>query len=134
MLEVYKQIARAADSSAAVLISGESGVGKELVARAIHNHGGRAREPFVAINCGAIADTLLESELFGHQRGSFTGAVADHKGVFEQAGGGTLDDRRHDRRAAVRLLRVLEAAKSARLAPTVGVCRGSRDCSDQRRA
>ncbi len=111
MLEVYKQVAHAADSSAPVLIVGESGVGKELVARAIHGHSKRAREPFVAINCGAIADTLLESELFGHQRGSFTGAVSDHKGVFEQAGGGTvLLDEIGDTTAAlqVRLLRVLE--------------------------
>jgi DNA-binding NtrC family response regulator len=111
MLEVYKQIAHAADSSAPVLIIGESGVGKELVARAIHGHSQRAREPFVGINCGAIADTLLESELFGHQRGSFTGAVFDHKGVFEQAGGGTvLLDEIGDTTAAlqVRLLRVLE--------------------------
>ena len=111
MLEVYKQIAHAADSSAPVLIVGESGVGKELVARAIHGHSKRAREPFVGINCGAIADTLLESELFGHQRGSFTGAVADHKGVFEQAGGGTvLLDEIGDTTPAlqVRLLRVLE--------------------------
>src|SRR6195256_3247847 len=111
MLEVYKQVAHAADSSAPVLIIGESGVGKELVARAIHDHGARAREPFVAINCGAIADTLLESELFGHQRGSFTGAVADHKGVFEQAGKGTvLLDEIGDTTPAlqVRLLRVLE--------------------------
>jgi len=111
MLEVYKQVAHAADSSAPVLIVGESGVGKELVARAIHGHSRRAREPFVGINCGAIADTLLESELFGHQRGSFTGAVADHKGVFEQAGGGTvLLDEIGDTTAAlqVRLLRVLE--------------------------
>src|SRR5580765_3887175 len=111
MLDVYKQVAHAADSSAPVLIIGESGVGKELVARAIHHHGARAREPFVAINCGAIADTLLESELFGHQRGAFTGAVADHKGVFEQAGAGTvLLDEIGDTTAAlqVRLLRVLE--------------------------
>ena len=111
MLEVYKQVAHAADSSAPVLIVGESGVGKELVARAIHGHSKRAREPFVGINCGAIADTLLESELFGHQRGSFTGAVSDHKGVFEQAGGGTvLLDEIGDTTAAlqVRLLRVLE--------------------------
>lgn len=111
MLEVYKQVAHAADSSAPVLIIGESGVGKELVARAIHDNSSRAREPFVAINCGAIADTLLESELFGHRRGSFTGAVADHKGVFEQAGGGTvLLDEIGDTTPAlqVRLLRVLE--------------------------
>jgi DNA-binding NtrC family response regulator len=111
MLEVYKQVAHAADSSAPVLIVGESGVGKELVARAIHDHGTRAREPFVAINCSAIADTLLESELFGHQRGAFTGAVADHKGVFEQTGKGTvLLDEIGDTTPAlqVRLLRVLE--------------------------
>jgi DNA-binding NtrC family response regulator len=111
MLEVYKQVAHSADSSAPVLIIGESGVGKELVARAIHDHGARGREPFVAINCGAIADTLLESELFGHQRGAFTGAVADHKGVFEQAGKGTvLLDEIGDTTPAlqVRLLRVLE--------------------------
>jgi DNA-binding NtrC family response regulator len=111
MLEVYKQIAHAADSSAPVLLVGESGSGKELVARAIHSHSKRAREPFVGINCGAIADTLLESELFGHQRGAFTGAVSDHKGVFEQAGGGTvLLDEIGDTTAAlqVRLLRVLE--------------------------
>ncbi|MES1255253.1 MAG: sigma-54 dependent transcriptional regulator [Acidobacteriota bacterium] len=111
MLEVYKQIAHAADSTAPVLVIGENGAGKELVARAIHAHGKRARDPFVAVNCGAIADTLLESELFGHQRGSFTGAVADHKGVFEQAGSGTvLLDEIGDTTPAlqVRLLRVLE--------------------------
>lgn len=111
MLEVYKQVAHAADSAAPVLIVGESGAGKELVARAIHSHSTRAREPFVGINCGAIADTLLESELFGHQRGSFTGAVSDHKGLFEQAGDGTvLLDEIGDTTAAlqVRLLRVLE--------------------------
>jgi DNA-binding NtrC family response regulator len=111
MLDLYKQIAHAADAAAPVLIIGESGVGKELVARAIHGHSARAREPFVGINCGAIADTLLESELFGHARGAFTGAVVDHKGVFEQAGGGTvLLDEIGDTTPAlqVRLLRVLE--------------------------
>jgi DNA-binding NtrC family response regulator len=114
MLDVYKQIAHAADSAVPVLVIGESGVGKELVARAIHEHSGRSRDPFVAINCGAIADTLLESELFGHRRGSFTGAVSDHKGVFEQAGVGTVFlDEIGDTTAAlqVRLLRVLEESE-----------------------
>ncbi len=90
MLEVYKLIARAADCDVPVLITGESGTGKELAARAIHGHGPRARQPIVAVNCGAIIETLLESELFGHMRGSFTGAVSDTKGLFEQAGSGTL--------------------------------------------
>lgn len=90
MLEVYKQIALAADSSTPVLVIGESGTGKELVARAIHDYGKGAARPFVAVNCGALAETLLESELFGHVRGSFTGAVADKKGLFEQAVGGTI--------------------------------------------
>ena len=111
MLEVYKQIARAADSSAPVLIQGESGTGKELVARAIHAHGRRGSRPFVAVNCGAIAETLLDSELFGHTRGSFTGAVADRRGLFEQAGDGTifLDEIGETTPALqVKLLRVLE--------------------------
>src|SRR6266480_6185867 len=89
MLEVYKTVARVAPTKSTVLILGESGTGKELIARAIHEHSPRANQPFVAVDCGALTETLLESELFGHVRGSFTGAVADKKGVFEEAQGGT---------------------------------------------
>jgi two-component system, NtrC family, response regulator AtoC len=89
MLEVYKTVARVAPTKSTVLILGESGTGKELIARAIHEHSPRANQAFVAVDCGALTETLLESELFGHVRGSFTGAVADKKGVFEEAQGGT---------------------------------------------
>lgn len=90
MLEVYKMIARVSDSPAAVLVTGESGTGKELVARAIHTHSPRAAAPFVAVNCGALTETLLESELFGHVKGSFTGATGSKRGIFEHAGEGTV--------------------------------------------
>lgn len=90
MIELYKEIARVAPSRSTVLIMGESGTGKELVARAIHKHSPRAAQNFVAVNCGALTETLLEAELFGHVRGSFTGAVADRKGLWEEAAGGTL--------------------------------------------
>jgi len=89
MVEVYKTVARVAPTHSTVLLLGESGTGKELVARAIHQHSLRARRPFVAVDCGALTETLLESELFGHVRGAFTGAIIDKKGVFEEAQGGT---------------------------------------------
>jgi two-component system NtrC family response regulator len=90
MREIFSLIQRVAKTEATVLCGGESGTGKELVARAIHAHSARRGAPFVAINCGAIPETLLESELFGHEKGSFTGAHAQRKGKIETANGGTL--------------------------------------------
>jgi two-component system nitrogen regulation response regulator GlnG len=90
MQEVFRAIGRLAQSNATVLITGESGTGKELVARALHRHSARASKPFIAINTAAIPRDLLESELFGHERGAFTGAQTQRRGRFEQADGGTL--------------------------------------------
>ncbi len=90
MQNLYKEIGRVAPTPATVLIQGETGTGKELIARAIYQHGDRADRPFIAINCAAIPETLLESELFGHERGAFTGAQARRIGRFEQAQGGTI--------------------------------------------
>ncbi len=90
MEKVFDMIAKIADGRSTVLITGESGTGKELVARAIHAQSGRRDRPFVGINCGAVPENLLESELFGHMKGSFTGAIANKDGLFEVADGGTL--------------------------------------------
>ena len=110
MQEVFRAIGRLSRSSLSVLITGESGTGKELVARALHRHSPRAAGPFIALNTSAIASELLESELFGHERGAFTGADAQRRGRFEQADGGTLFlDEIGDMSTALqtRLLRVL---------------------------
>jgi DNA-binding NtrC family response regulator len=90
MVEFYKQIARVADSTASVLIEGESGTGKELTACSLHNMSSRRNKPFVVVHCGAIPDNLLESELFGYEKGSFTGADHQHVGLLESAQGGTI--------------------------------------------
>jgi DNA-binding NtrC family response regulator len=111
---VREKIVRLASLEAPVLITGETGTGKELIARALHESGRNAAEPFVAINCGAIAESLLESELFGHERGAFTGASGTHRGLFEEAGKGTifLDEIGEiTPRLQVALLRVLESGE-----------------------
>ncbi|NQZ93218.1 MAG: sigma-54-dependent Fis family transcriptional regulator [Moritella sp.] len=90
MKEIFKNIGRVAMTKASVMITGESGTGKEMVAKAIHNAGNKTAQPFVAINCAALVETLLESEMFGHKKGSFTGAVSDQMGKFELAQDGTL--------------------------------------------
>ena len=118
MQEVFRSIGRLAGSSMTVLVTGESGTGKELVARALHQHSPRANQPFVALNTSAIASELLESELFGHEKGSFTGADARRIGRFEQANGGTLFlDEIGDMSAALqtRLLRVLAESEFYRV-------------------
>jgi two-component system response regulator AtoC len=90
LLEVYKQVARAAATNVPVLITGETGTGKEQVARSLHQRSPRSAERFVVVDCGAIAESLMESELFGHAKGSFTGASGFRRGMFEEASGGTL--------------------------------------------
>ena len=90
MLDLFRTVRKIAEFKTTVLIGGESGTGKELIARAIHRLSPRAQGPFIAVNCGAIPDTLLESELFGHRKGAFTDANRDRKGLFEEASTGTL--------------------------------------------
>jgi DNA-binding NtrC family response regulator len=115
---VYDLIDRVTNLNAFVLITGESGTGKELVARAIHNLGSRARQPFVAVSCGAIPETLIESELFGHERGAFTGSTGARAGYLEQAGEGTLfldEIGELSLNTQVKLLRVLQQKEFTRL-------------------
>src|SRR5215510_607343 len=119
MQAVYQMIETVAATTSTVLITGESGTGKELVARAIHNMSDRSAAPFVSINCGAFTETLLESELFGYMKGSFTGAVSNRKGLFEAAEGGTifLDEIGETTPAMqVKLLRVLQERSIRRVA------------------
>ena len=121
MQEVYKAIGRVAPQDVTVLIVGESGSGKELVARAIYHHSRRAEERFLAVNCAALTETLLESELFGHEKGSFTGASTQRIGKFEQCSGGTLFlDEVGDMSLSLqsKVLRVLQEQKFERVGGT----------------
>ena len=124
MLEVYRTIARVAPTDATVLIVGASGSGKERVARAIHEHSRRAGRPMTAINCGALAESVLESELFGHEKGAFTGADAARRGLFESSNGGTifLDEISETTSSfQVKLLRVLQERQVRRLGANIAV-------------
>jgi two-component system response regulator AtoC len=121
MQKVLAMVRRIARSSSTVMIEGESGTGKEVIARAIHAHGLRSDGPFVAINCAALPETLLESELFGHVKGSFTGASTNKKGLFEEASGGTifLDEIAETTPTfQVKLLRVLQENEIRRVGDT----------------
>jgi len=121
MQKVFEVVRKVADSKSNVLICGESGTGKELVARAIHYNSARARMPFVAVNCSALPEPLLESELFGHMKGSFTGAISNKEGLFETANGGTVFlDEIGDLTPAiqVKLLRVIQEREFRRVGGT----------------
>src|SRR5450432_1885862 len=118
MRKMFRQMERLARSTAPIIILGESGSGKELVATSLHQLSQRADQPFIAVNCGASAETLIESELFGHERGSFTGASRTHRGCFERASGGTLfldEITEMPIDMQVRLLRVLETGRFCRV-------------------
>src|SRR6202044_200493 len=118
MQEVFRLIERVGPTEASVLLTGESGSGKELAAQMIHECSGRRSKPFIAINCGAIPGGLIEAELFGYEKGSFTGALRAHAGVFERANGGTLlldEVTEMPLEMQTRLLRVLESRKFYRV-------------------
>jgi two-component system, NtrC family, response regulator AtoC len=123
MQKVYDLIGRVAKTDASILISGETGTGKELVAETLHNLSKRSKQPFVPVNCGALSAHLIESELFGHERGSFTGADRMHKGYFERANGGTLffDEITEALDIQVRLLRALETSAVTRVGGTESI-------------
>jgi DNA-binding NtrC family response regulator len=121
MQRIYQQIARVAQTGVTVLIVGESGTGKELVARTLHDTSRRSAQPFLAVNCGAISPQLMESEIFGHEKGSFTGADRQHQGFFERAHGGTLfldEVTEMPLELQVKLLRVLETNSFMRVGST----------------
>ena len=116
MLRVFDQVRSVAGTGATVLIRGETGTGKELITRAIHERSERKDRPFISVNCGAFTESLLESELFGHEKGSFTGASGRRQGVFEMADGGTLfldELGETSLNVQVNLLRVLEEMVAA---------------------
>jgi two-component system, NtrC family, response regulator HydG len=118
MQALFAHIERIAPTAASVLVTGESGTGKELVAETLHLLSGRHAEPFIAVNCGAIPATLVEAELFGHERGSFTGAIRSQAGYFERAGGGTLfldEAAEMPPDTQVKLLRALESRRICRV-------------------
>ena len=122
MQRIYDQISRVAGTSVTVFITGESGTGKEVVAQTVHDLSRRRKRPFLAVNCGAISPNLIESEIFGHEKGSFTGAERQHQGFFERAGGGTLfldEITEMPLDLQVKLLRVLETGRFMRVGSTV---------------
>jgi DNA-binding NtrC family response regulator len=122
MKSIYEQISRVAGTSVTVFITGESGTGKEVVAQTVHELSRRRKQPFLAVNCGAISPNLIESEIFGHEKGSFTGAERQHQGFFERASGGTLfldEITEMPLDLQVKLLRVLETGRFMRVGSTV---------------
>ncbi len=124
MQRVYEQISRVAGTSVTVFITGESGSGKEVAAQTVHDLSRRRKQPFLAVNCGAISPNLIESELFGHEKGSFTGADRQHLGFFERAGGGTLfldEITEMPLELQVKLLRVLETGRFMRVGSTASL-------------